>query len=166
MQAYFNKFLQEGLVCTLKCERGETHCQVMMTATSSPDKPGVLFQVTGSGVSPGHHGFHVHIGGDLSDGCTSLGSHYNPTGAKHGGLNQVDTHSGDLGNIYFGADGKCSTEFTSSRLALYELIGRSLVLHGGVDDLGRGGNEESLKTGNSGSRVCCGVIGTLQGRPQ
>lgn len=166
MQMYFKKLLEKGLICTLKCESGETHCQVLMTAVGNPDTPGVRFKVQGKGVSPGYHGFHVHIGGDLSDGCASLGSHYNPTNAKHGGLNQPDAHSGDLGNIYFDNHGKCSTEFVSNRLALYELIGRSLVLHGGVDDLGKGGNEESLKTGNSGSRVCCGVIGTVEGRPQ
>jgi Cu-Zn family superoxide dismutase len=31
-----------------------------------------------SGLSPGHHGFHIHEKGDLSDGCKAAGPHYNP----------------------------------------------------------------------------------------
>lgn len=33
-----------------------------------------------------------------------------------------------------------------------------MVVHADPDDLGRGGDEESLKTGNAGARVGCGII--------
>jgi len=34
-----------------------------------------------------------------------------------------------------------------------------VVIHAGKDDLGKGGDEGSLKTGNAGGRVACAVIG-------
>lgn len=34
-----------------------------------------------------------------------------------------------------------------------------MVVHADEDDLGRGNNEESKITGNSGPRVACGIIG-------
>ncbi len=39
------------------------------------------------------------------------------------------------------------------------IIGRSIVVHADVDDLGKGGHELSLTTGNAGGRVACGVVG-------
>lgn len=43
---------------------------------------------------------------------------------------------------------------------LIPLRRRSVVVHTGTDDLGRGGTNVSLTTGNSGERAACGVIGT------
>ena len=41
----------------------------------------------------------------------------------------------------------------------YSIVGRSVIIHSDEDDLGLGGNNESLKTGNAGKRLLCGVIG-------
>ena len=41
----------------------------------------------------------------------------------------------------------------------HSVIGRSIVVTAGEDDLGRGGHDLSLSTGNSGPRVAGGVIG-------
>ena len=38
-------------------------------------------------------------------------------------------------------------------------MGRSFVVHAGIDDYGRGGAPDSKTTGNAGPRLACGVIG-------
>jgi superoxide dismutase, Cu-Zn family len=112
--------------------------------------------VTGevSGLTPGKHGFHIHMFGDLSapDG-TSAGGHYNPHDRPHGGPNSKQRHEGDLGNIEANAQGVAKVNVKASNLNLHHILGRSLVVHGGADDL------KSQPSGNAGPRVGVAVIG-------
>ena len=48
-------------------------------------------------------------------------------------------------------------------MSLYEdqptsILNRALVIHANADDLGRGNDPESLKSGNSGAHIACGLV--------
>ena len=99
------------------------------------------------------------------EGCKTAGPHFNPNKKTHGGPGKEVRHVGDLGNIVAGADGVGKYEADEDECQLsgeHSIIGRSVVCHAGVDDLGEGEGdkaEESKKTGNAGARLACGVIG-------
>jgi len=107
-------------------------------------------------------GFHVHQFGDLTEGCASACAHFNPFDKPHGGPDSKDRHVGDLGNVVADKNGKAKYSFYDSMIKLRgkcNVIGRMIVIHADEDDLGLGGNAESLKTGNAGKRLSCAVIG-------
>eukprot|EP00943_MAST-04B_sp_MAST-4B-sp1_P005417 g5417.t1 len=114
-----------------------------------------------NGLTPGKHGFHVHELADFSNGCKSAKGHYNPEGKTHGGPNDENRHVGDLGNILADANGVAKGSMSDHLIKLNgstSVVGRSIMVHAGEDDLGKGGNDDSLKTGNAGGRVACGEI--------
>ena len=99
-----------------------------------------------------------------TDGCKAAGSHFNPFDNTHGGPSDTTRHVGDLGNIVTpeGA-GTTNIDMTDGIISLFDavpenILGRTLVIHQGEDDLGDGGDEGSSKTGNAGSRVACGIV--------
>ena len=109
------------------------------------------------------HGFHIHEAGDLTDNCMGACGHFNPYNKNHGGPESSERHVGDLGNIKFDNKGVCNMILEDKLVKLRgteaNVIGRSIVIHSKEDDLGLGGNEDSLKTGNAGKRLTCAVIG-------
>ncbi len=128
---------------------------LLMQAPGTP----TLIKGTITGLKPGLHGFHIHEFGDMSDGCKSMGGHYNPDNVNHGDLEEG--HVGDLGNITADESGKADFSIQAKRVDLIgdrSVVGRGIVVHEDEDDLGKGGDEESLKTGNAGDRLACGVI--------
>jgi len=109
------------------------------------------------------HGFHVHEYGDLTDVCNSMCAHFNPYGNTHGCPGMSKRHVGDLGNIKTNNKGEAKYTFYDDMIKLRgtkcNIIGRGLIIHADEDDCGKGGNAESLKTGNSGKRIACAVVG-------
>ena len=58
--------------------------------------------------------------------------------------------------------GSAKVNITDSFISLTgenSILGRTVVVHADVDDLGKGGHELSKSTGNAGARSACGVIG-------
>lgn len=79
----------------------------------------------------------------------------------HAAPNDPVRHIGDLGNVR-SVNGVAVTKFSDQVINLHgmrSVIGRSVVVHTGTDDLGKGGHPDSKKTGNAGGRAGCGVIG-------
>jgi Cu-Zn family superoxide dismutase len=129
-------------------------------ATLSESGGAVHVAVEVQGLPPGKHGFHVHSVGkcDPPDFTTS-GSHFNPTGKKHGLKSADGAHLGDMPNLEVGPDGKGKGHFTLTGVTLGEgangLLGpngSAVVVHEKVDD------EATDPGGNSGARIACGVV--------
>jgi len=115
--------------------------------------------VTGmvEGLSPGKHGFHIHVNNNCdSPDAMSAGGHFNPTGNHHGSSRDGEHHLGDLGNIE--ADGRGQAKInieihgvTVALIGMNSIAERSLIIHANPDDF-------SDPAGNSGARVACGEI--------
>eukprot|EP00347_Sterkiella_histriomuscorum_P011523 403372125 len=123
----------------------------------------VVIEARIKGLTPGKHGFHVHEWGNLTNGCVTAGAHFNPTKVTHAGPDDEVRHVGDLGNVEADQDGNAVFLLEDRLINIYgdvnNVVGRAVVCHQKEDDLGRGNDEESLKTGNAGPRQACGVIG-------
>lgn len=128
--------------------------EVMITVTNASD----------SGLTPGEHGLHIHEAGvcdtKVDPPFSSAGGHFNPSGHMHGAPDSADSHAGDLGNLTVKDDGSFLLQTTSTAFTLYagepnslsSATGTSLMIHEKADDL------KTDPSGDSGSRVACGVI--------
>ena len=146
-------------VCILKNDKHEEHGIVRLK------QKGYTLAIKGKvwGVPPGNHGFHIHKNGNEINGSHTLCEHYNPQHKNHGGLDERESHAGDLGNFIVGNNGVGYYHESTEKVKLEEIFGRSIVFHDGEDDLGKGGQVDSLSTGHSGGRMLYGIIGRDEG---
>ena len=120
----------------------------------------ILIEAEFDGLTPGIHGIHIHEHGDCGgEAGAAAGAHFNPNMGSHGGPGVAGNHEGDLGNIIADATGHARLTLRDKELQLAgsnSILGRSIVLHAGEDDM------KSQPAGNSGARVSCGVIVSAQ----
>ncbi|KAI8058519.1 copper chaperone for superoxide dismutase-like protein [Syncephalis plumigaleata] len=127
-----------------------------------------LLDITVQGLAPGKHGVAIHSNGDISRGPASCGDHYDPTGkATHGPPDNADgntvAHAGDLGNITVDEHGWGDLVLETRRFRVSDVIGRSMVVAHGADDMGAGLSATSSKDGGAGQGALCGVIARSAG---
>lgn len=94
-------------------------------------------------------GFHIHeggrCGGNADDPFSDAMSHYNPHGCGH------PFHAGDMPPL-FGCGGSALLLFLTDRFCVEEVIGKTVIIHDHPDDF------TSQPSGNSGTKIACGVI--------
>lgn len=141
---------EQGVVVLSSTQGNEVGGEILFTQTDS----GLRIQGTVAGLEPGKHGFHIHEFGDLRhpEGL-SAGDHFNPNNTQHGAPDSQEHHAGDLGNIEADDQGIAEVDMVVEDLQLHFIVGRSLVVHGGADDL------TSQPAGDAGPRVALGVVG-------
>jgi superoxide dismutase, Cu-Zn family len=141
-------------VCVLYPTQGN---EVSGKVTFTQVNDGVKVVIDLKGLSKGKHGIHIHECGDCTaPDASSAGGHYNPAMKSHGAPMDATRHAGDMGNIEADATGNAHLEYVDKTISLSgdeSIIGRSVVVHKGEDDL------KTQPSGNSGPRVACGVIG-------
>ncbi|KAL8996795.1 MAG: hypothetical protein Q9169_003764 [Polycauliona sp. 2 TL-2023] len=143
--------------------RGDSNVKGTVTFEQASEQSPTTISYDIQGNDPSaKRGIHVHQFGDNTNGCTSAGPHFNPFSKEHGAPSDSNRHVGDLGNFETDDQGNSKGSISDELIKLIgpeSVLGRTLVVHAGTDDLGQGGHEESKKTGNAGKRPACGVIG-------
>ena len=99
-------------------------------------------------------GFHIHeglscYGGGESPFSEAMG-HFKSNMCPH------PYHAGDMPPL-LGVGGRAFSVFLTGRFTLEEIIGRTVVIHGGRDDF------TTDPSGDSGERIACGEIRELRG---
>jgi len=100
---------------------------------------------------------HFHEHGNCGDTAMLAHGHWNPTNTQHGKWGSANFHSGDIGNIRLNAQGKGTLSLTTDLWTLggkpeKNILGKAVIIHGGMDDY------KTQPTGNSGTRIGCGII--------
>lgn len=134
-----------------------THGEDIGSGTVKQTAAGAEIHLTVTHLNPGMHAIHIHGGNACNPpDFTAAGDHFNPDNKAHGFDAKNGPHAGDLRNFQVAEDGTATVDRTVDSVTLDDgpmsILGRAIVIHEGADDY------ISQPSGESGSKVACGVI--------
>lgn len=92
------------------------------------------------------YGFHIHDGNSCKgDGFPETDGHYDKEENPH------PLHSGDMPPL-LSCGRNAYMEFKTDRFCVKDIIGKTVVIHGGADDF------RTQPSGDAGKKIACGVI--------
>jgi Cu-Zn family superoxide dismutase len=132
-------------------ERGDSVGTITLTDTQY----GVLITPNLKNLTPGWHGFHLHVNPSCANGGEAAGPHFDPKPTnKHLGPYNTSGHLGDLPALSVQDDGTDNQPVTAPRLTVTELKGHSLMIHAGGDNY----SDAPMPLGGGGARIACGIV--------
>lgn len=126
------------------------------TVTIIETKYGLLFVPNLHNVTPGIHGFHVHVNPSCDKDGMAAGDHFDPnhTG-KHLGPYNDKGHLGDLPAVYATSEDTITLPVLAPRLHhISSIKNHALMIHEDGDNY----SDIPAKLGGGGGRMICGVI--------
>ena len=123
--------------------------------TVSETPYGLLFTPQLHHLTPGVHGFHIHVNPSCNQQGMAAGGHFDPKNTgKHLGPYR-DGHLGDLPVLIVAEDGSATIPVLAPRLTkLTEIHNHALMIHEGGDNY----SDSPNPLGGGGGRMECGVI--------
>ena len=138
--------------------------EVIGTLRAYDTRQGLAVKARVSTLAPGLHGFHVHEnpacgalapGGQTGAGLAAGGLFDPDKSGRHEGPHGQG-HKGDLAALQADEKGRAGPAVLMPRLKVADLVGRSIVIHGGGDNYA----DQPAALGGGGARVACAVIAT------
>ena len=106
------------------------------------------------GLTPGEHGFHIHVYPDCSQKGNAAGGHLDPQNTqKHLGPYNAHGHLGDLPVLYVNKKGEAVTPVLAPRLTTKDLNNHAIIVHVGGDNY----SDFPETLGGGGARFACGI---------
>ncbi|MBQ2927104.1 MAG: superoxide dismutase family protein [Oscillospiraceae bacterium] len=139
--------IPSGPLAAIACIRGEG--QLRGTVKFYPTNCATLVYADVEGLPDNGTDFfamHIHEGNNCAgtEYCET-GGHYNPDAQRH------PLHAGDLPPL-LSEHGRALLAVETSRFNVWEIVGRTVVIHSGRDDF------SSQPGGGAGRKLACGVI--------
>lgn len=147
-KSIFNYLFNNAPSAAAKVLGGETYPDIVGLVEFYPFSSGVLVVANVDELPKTENNifaFHIHEGNSCENNFEGSGAHFNPQNMPH------PQHAGDMPPL-FSNGGSAWQAFFTDRFTLDEIVGRTVIIHSGVDDF------TSQPSGNSGQKIACGKI--------